>query len=85
MKETVQLGGRLYLAEWIIWPPAQFLNFAFLPTRFWVLYDNVISLIYDTYTSHMKHHVKLVNDFEEKLVNSGWFPSYSKYSKFMND
>ena len=34
VKETVQLGGRLYLAEWIIWPPAQFFNFAFLPTRY---------------------------------------------------
>jgi hypothetical protein len=31
--QTVQLGGRLYLAEWIIWPPAQFFNFYFLPTR----------------------------------------------------
>ena len=26
VSETVQLGGRLYLAEWIIWPPAQFIN-----------------------------------------------------------
>lgn len=48
-------GTKLYLAEWIIWPPAQFFNFYFLPTRFRVFYDNVISLGYDMYTSHVKH------------------------------
>jgi len=83
--ETVQLGGRLYLAEWIIWPPAQFINFAFLPTKFRVLYDNVISLIYDTYTSHVKHQVPLEENFEERLVRSGWLPSYKKYARFLND
>ncbi|XP_063982413.1 mpv17-like protein 2 [Diachasmimorpha longicaudata] len=46
---------KLYLAEWIIWPPAQIFNFYFLPTRFRVLYDNTISLGYDVYTSQVKH------------------------------
>jgi len=85
LKQTVQLGSRLYLAEWIIWPPAQFLNFAFLPTRFRVLYDNLISLIFDTYTSYVKHEVDLVDDFEEKLVSSGWLPSYKNYANSLND
>ena len=49
------LGTQLYLAEWFIWPPPQFVNFYFLPTRFRVIYDNVISLGYDMYTSHVKH------------------------------
>lgn len=40
-------GGRLYIAEWIVWPPAQVVNFYFLPTRYRVLYDNVISLAFD--------------------------------------
>lgn len=42
---------RLYTAEWVVWPPAQILNFYMLPTRFRVLYDNTISLGYDVYTS----------------------------------
>lgn len=46
---------RLYKAEWIVWPPAQIINFYFLPTRFRVLYDNTISLGYDVYTSQVKH------------------------------
>jgi len=54
-EETIQLGGRLWLSEWFIWPPAQFFNFYFLPTRYRVLYDNLVSLGYDWYTSHLKH------------------------------
>lgn len=45
----------LYKAEWVVWPPAQIINFYFLPTRFRVAYDNSISLGYDIYTSHVKH------------------------------
>jgi len=81
LQQTLQLGGRLYLAEWVIWPPAQFFNFAFLPTRFRVLYDNVISLVYDTYTSHVKHQVEIVDNFEEKLVASGWLPKSKDFER----
>lgn len=35
---------RLYTAEWVIWPPAQVINFYVLPTKYRVLYDNSISL-----------------------------------------
>ena len=77
--QTLQLGGRLYLAEWVIWPPAQFVNFYFLPTRFRVLYDNIISLVYDTYTSHVKYQVPIVDNFEENLIKSGWVPSSEHY------
>lgn len=46
---------KLYFAEWMIWPPAQFINFYFLSTKFRVLFDNTISLGYDVYTSHVQH------------------------------
>lgn len=46
---------KLYIAEWIVWPPAQFINFYFLPTKFRVLYDNMVSLGYDIYTSYVTH------------------------------
>lgn len=45
----------LYKAEWVVWPPAQIINFYFLPTQYRVLYDSTISLGYDMYASHVKH------------------------------
>jgi len=85
VNQTIQLGGRLYLAEWVIWPPAQFINFYFLPTRFRVLYDNIISLVYDTYTSHVKHHVTIIDNFEEKLITSGFVPCSEQYKEVVLD
>lgn len=49
---------KLYVAEWVVWPTAQFINFYFLPTRYRVLYDNTISLGYDVYTSHIANFDK---------------------------
>lgn len=56
-QEVIHKGWRLYLAEWIIWPPAQVFNFYILPPRFRVLYDNIISLGYDIYTSYVKNEL----------------------------
>jgi len=53
--EIKSKAWRLYAAEWVVWPPAQVINFYLLPTRFRVLYDNTISLGYDVYTSKVKH------------------------------
>ena len=53
--EITSKAHRLYIAEWVVWPPAQIFNFYFLPNRYRVLYDNTISLGYDVYTSQVKH------------------------------
>lgn len=57
LEELRSKSWRLYLAEWVIWPPAQMINFFFLPLRYRVLYDNTISLGYDVYTSYVKHEI----------------------------
>lgn len=54
-REVKNKAHKLYIAEWVVWPPAQIINFYFLPTRYRVLYDNTISLGYDVYTSQVKH------------------------------
>ncbi|XP_050297705.1 mpv17-like protein 2 [Anthonomus grandis grandis] len=54
--EVKQKAWRLYAAEWMIWPPCQFLNFYVLSTKYRVLFDNLVSLGYDVYTSRVKHH-----------------------------
>lgn len=54
--EVIAKAHRLYIAEWVVWPPAQIFNFYFLPNKYRVLYDNTISLGYDVYTSQVKHN-----------------------------
>lgn len=74
LSQTVQLGARLYIAECLIWPPAQFINFYYLPTKYRVLYDNIISLVYDVYTSHVKHQVAVRDNFFQELETSQLVP-----------
>ncbi|KAH9641656.1 hypothetical protein HF086_005102 [Spodoptera exigua] len=58
---------KLYRAEWMVWPPAQIINFYFLPTKYRVLYDNTISLGYDVYTSQVKHSKPAKALLEDKI------------------
>lgn len=55
VREIKDKAWRLYAAEWVVWPPAQIINFYWLPNRYRILYDNTISLGYDVYTSKVKH------------------------------
>lgn len=55
VSEIKDKAWRLYVAEWVVWPPAQVFNFYCLPNKYRILYDNTISLGYDVYTSKVKH------------------------------
>ncbi|EDV39414.1 uncharacterized protein Dana_GF24503 [Drosophila ananassae] len=48
----------LYMAEWTVWPLAQFINFLLIKPQYRVFYDNSISLGYDVYTSQVKYRKK---------------------------
>ncbi|KAL3869287.1 hypothetical protein ACJMK2_041990 [Sinanodonta woodiana] len=45
----------VYMVDWCVWPPCQFINFYFLPTQFRVLYVSSITLCWNTFLSWMKH------------------------------
>jgi len=42
-----------YIADWIVWPPLQLVNFTFIPLRYQVLYVNVCNLLWNTFLSFM--------------------------------
>lgn len=59
---------KLYWAEWVVWPSAQFINFYILPLKYRVLYDNTISLGYDIYASHVvkrKFKIEIIENQEK--------------------
>ncbi|KAK9889836.1 hypothetical protein WA026_007202 [Henosepilachna vigintioctopunctata] len=45
----------VYLMDWCLWPPTQFINFYFVPVRYQVLYINLVTVLYDVFLSYMKH------------------------------
>lgn len=52
---TINKGSKVYMAEWVIWPPALIYSFYYLTTRHRVLYDNVISLGFNVFNSYIVH------------------------------
>lgn len=57
-EEIADKAVTLYKAEWTVWPAAQFINFFLIKPKYRVLYDNIISLGYDVYTSKVKYSKK---------------------------
>ena len=52
---TISKGSKVYIAEWIVWPPAYVFSFYFLSTKHRVLYDNFISLGFNIFNSYIVH------------------------------
>ncbi|XP_057667450.1 mpv17-like protein 2 [Diorhabda carinulata] len=45
----------VYLVDWIIWPPTQYLNFYLVPVKYQVLYINAVTMLYNVFLSFMKY------------------------------
>ncbi|OQR78787.1 mpv17 protein 2-like [Tropilaelaps mercedesae] len=54
-EELTDKGGIVYLVEWMVWPLAQTINFYYLPLRYRVMFDTVISFGFDVFTPYIKY------------------------------
>ncbi|CAL8108527.1 unnamed protein product [Orchesella dallaii] len=46
----------VYLIDWLLWPPCQFINFYLIPNRYRVLYVNTVTVAWNVFLSYMKHY-----------------------------
>ncbi|XP_022652676.1 mpv17-like protein 2 isoform X3 [Varroa destructor] len=51
--ELTDKGSTVYTVEWLIWPLAQTFNFYYLPLRYRVVFDTVISFGFDVFTPYI--------------------------------
>lgn len=74
VKEELMEKGfeNIYVMEWLVWPPMQLINFALLPLRYRILFDNVISLGFDIYSPYVKYKTQLKSEQDQhpKLAGS---------------
>lgn len=71
-------GKRLYMVDWITWPPISLVNFYLIPLRYRLLYENVVSIGFDVFNSYVYHNhpekyktrrETVENDNNHKLVS----------------
>ncbi|CAG5120737.1 unnamed protein product [Candidula unifasciata] len=53
-EELQKTGTTMCLTDLLVWTPLQIFNFYFLPTRYRILFDNIVSLAMDTFYSHLR-------------------------------
>jgi hypothetical protein len=59
-------AGPFVVANWILWFPAQFINFAFVPFKWQVLFSNLVSVIWNAYISFTAFEQE---DVQEQFVH----------------
>uniref|UniRef100_A0A182JDU9 Pmp22 peroxisomal membrane protein n=1 Tax=Anopheles atroparvus TaxID=41427 RepID=A0A182JDU9_ANOAO len=50
----------IYMADWLVWPPTQFINFYLLSPKYRVLYINGITMLYNVFLCYIKHNDDLL-------------------------
>ncbi|CAG0900353.1 unnamed protein product [Darwinula stevensoni] len=53
----------VYLFDWCIWPPTQYINFLWVPGAYRVIYVNAVTVCWDVFLSYIKHREQFEKDF----------------------
>lgn len=63
--EITDKFATIYVADWMVWPPTQFINFYWLSPKYRVLYINGITMLYNIFLCYIKHNDDLRIRFNE--------------------
>ncbi|KAH1005428.1 hypothetical protein HUJ04_006420 [Dendroctonus ponderosae] len=58
----------VYMMDWCVWVPTQFINFYFVPVKYQVFYINAVTMLYNIFLSYIKHRDMPHNQLDEPLV-----------------
>lgn len=59
----------VYVMDWCLWVPTQFINFYFVPVKYQVLYINAVTMLYNIFLSFIKHRDQ--EQLEEVQIQEG--------------
>ncbi|EAT48276.1 AAEL000666-PA [Aedes aegypti] len=63
--EITDKFATIYVADWLVWPPTQFINFYWLSPKYRVLYINGITMLYNIFLCYIKHNDDLRIRFDK--------------------
>uniref|UniRef100_A0A3F2Z1W0 Uncharacterized protein n=1 Tax=Anopheles quadriannulatus TaxID=34691 RepID=A0A3F2Z1W0_ANOQN len=57
----------IYTADWLVWPPTQFINFYLLSPKYRVLYINAITMLYNVFLCYIKHNDDFISEITQQI------------------
>ncbi|XP_050296076.1 mpv17-like protein 2 [Anthonomus grandis grandis] len=71
--EIISKFLNVYVMDWCVWVPTQFVNFYFVPVKYQVFYINAVTMFYNVFLSFIKHKdmekVQALEDTDPVMVN----------------
>lgn len=56
IRELIAKFPYIYLVDWLIWPPGQFINFYLIPKEFRVVFVNILLVCWNIFLSFVKYN-----------------------------
>ncbi|XP_018562229.1 mpv17-like protein 2 [Anoplophora glabripennis] len=59
--------AEVYVMDWFVWPPTQFINFYYVPRKYQVFYINFVTMLYNVFLSYIKHR-EMAEEYVQKFI-----------------